>query len=142
MEKTFIMIKPDAVEKGLIGEIISWFEDEDFKILRMQMMRANVALSRAHYKDHVEKPFYPNLEKFITSGPVVALELERENAVALARGLMGETNPEEADYATIRGAFGTTMTENAIHGSDSVESAEREISLWFESSANLIGEQG
>ncbi|RDB33862.1 nucleoside-diphosphate kinase [Exiguobacterium sp. RIT594] len=132
MEQTFLMVKPDGVERGLIGEIISRIERKGFVIREMKMMQVSEELAQAHYAEHAEKPFFGELVTFLTSGPVVALRVEGEDVVTVSRMMIGKTKPTEALPGTIRGDFANTMSENVIHGSDSVESAERELGLWFQ----------
>jgi nucleoside-diphosphate kinase len=132
MEQTFLMVKPDGVERGLIGEIIARIERKGFVIREMKMMQATEELAQAHYAEHAEKPFFVELVTFLTSGPVVALRVEGTDVVTVSRMMIGKTKPTEAMPGTIRGDFANTMSENVIHGSDSVESAERELSLWFQ----------
>ncbi|MCT4779336.1 MULTISPECIES: nucleoside-diphosphate kinase [Exiguobacterium] len=132
MEQTFLMVKPDGVERGLIGEIIARIERKGFVIREMKMMQATEELAQAHYAEHAEKPFFGELVTFLTSGPVVALRVEGTDVVTVSRMMIGKTKPTEALPGTIRGDFANTMSENVIHGSDSVESAERELSLWFQ----------
>ncbi|MCK2156984.1 nucleoside-diphosphate kinase [Exiguobacterium sp. 17-1] len=132
MEQTFLMVKPDGVERGLIGEIIARIERKGFVIREMKMMQASEELAQAHYAEHAEKPFFGELVTFLTSGPVVAIRVEGEDVVTVSRMMIGKTKPTEALPGTIRGDFANTMSENVIHGSDSVESAERELGLWFQ----------
>lgn len=132
MEQTFLMVKPDGVERGLIGEIIGRIERKGFIIREMKMMNVTEELAKAHYEEHAEKPFFGELVTFLTSGPVVALRVEGTDVVAVSRLMIGKTKPLEASPGTIRGDFANTMSENVIHGSDSVESAERELALWFQ----------
>lgn len=132
MEQTFLMVKPDGVERGLIGEIIARIERKGFVIREMKMMQATEELAQAHYAEHAEKPFFGELVTFLTSGPVVALRVEGTDVVTVSRMMIGKTKPTEAMPGTIRGDLANTMSENVIHGSDSVESAERELSLWFQ----------
>ncbi|AHA30028.1 nucleoside diphosphate kinase [Exiguobacterium sp. Leaf187] len=132
MEQTFLMVKPDGVERGLIGEIIGRIERKGFIIREMKMMNVTEELAKAHYEEHAEKPFFGELVTFLTSGPVVALRVEGADVVAVSRLMIGKTKPLEAAPGTIRGDFANTMSENVIHGSDSVESAERELALWFQ----------
>lgn len=132
MEQTFLMVKPDGVERGLIGEIIGRIERKGFIIREMKMMNVTEELAKAHYEEHAEKPFFGELVTFLTSGPVVALRVEGTDVVAVSRLMIGKTKPLEAAPGTIRGDFANTMSENVIHGSDSVESAERELTLWFQ----------
>tara|TARA_B100000902_G_scaffold13890_1_gene16865 strand:- start:1474 stop:1869 length:396 start_codon:yes stop_codon:yes gene_type:complete len=129
--KTFFMIKPDGVKRNIIGDVIDRVEKKDFVITKMKMMQISTELAEKHYAEHVEKPFFSDLVTFITSGPVVAMEVEGENAVLAIRELMGATNPSDADAGTIRGDLATKLEENVVHGSDSEESAERELGLFF-----------
>ena len=131
MERTFVMIKPDGVQRCLIGEIISRLERKGLKIVAMKMMKVERDLAERHYEEHREKPFFESLVSYITSGPVVAMVVEGKNAVKVVRNLVGATNPVEASPGTIRGDFGMEIGRNVIHASDSKESAEREISLFF-----------
>lgn len=131
IEKTLVLVKPDAVGRGLSGEIIGRFERKGLRIVGMKMLQFDVALARRHYVDHVEKPFYPSLEAFITSGPVVALAVEGEDAIALVRMMMGATSHLQALPGTIRGDFAGSTQRNLVHGSDSAESAARELPLFF-----------
>lgn len=131
MEKTFLMVKPDGVKRGLIGEIISRFENKGYTMNRLEMVTPSVEVAKAHYAEHTEKPFFGELVEFLTSGPVIAMEWEGENIVAVSRLMIGKTNPLDAQPGTIRGDLASTMSQNVIHGSDSVESAERELALWF-----------
>lgn len=131
MERTFLMIKPDGVQRGLIGEIISRIEKKGLKIVAAKLMTVPESLASEHYAEHVEKPFYPKLISFITSAPVFAMVVEGENAVSVARHIVGVTNPTEATPGSIRGDLGLTVGRNVIHGSDAVASADREIALWF-----------
>ncbi len=131
MEKTFAMIKPDGVQRGLAGAIISRYEAKGLRIAGMKLMMVTEELARAHYAEHVEKPFFPGLLEYITSGPVLALVLEGKHAVAEVRKMNGATNPREAACGTIRGDFAQDTGRNVVHGSDSVESAEREIAIYF-----------
>lgn len=130
-QSTFIMVKPDGVRRGLIGEIISRFERTGLTLDKIRVLTIDEDLARRHYAEHVEKPFFPELLAFITSGPVVAMQWSGENAVAVARKIMGATNPQEAEPGTIRGDYGLVVTENLVHGSDSPESAARELALFF-----------
>ena len=132
IEKTYAMLKPDAVAAGHIGEIISRFERAGLVIERMELARVTLEQAAANYAEHEGKPFYDGLIRYITSGPVVKLVLAGEGAVAITRKLMGATDPAQALPGTIRGDFGLVMDANVIHGSDSLESAEREIAIFFE----------
>ncbi|WP_026976039.1 nucleoside-diphosphate kinase [Alicyclobacillus contaminans] len=131
MERTFVMVKPDGVQRGLVGEIVSRFEKKGLKIVGAKLLSVSQSLAEQHYAEHKERPFFQELVSFITSSPVFAMVLEGENAISVARTMMGKTNPAESAPGTIRGDFGLTIGMNIIHGSDSPESAEREISLWF-----------
>lgn len=131
MERTFIIIKPDAVQRGLTGEIIKRFEQRGLKLAGMKFMQVSRELAQTHYAEHAGKPFYEGLVSYITSGPVVALALEGTNAVAAARNTIGKTKPAESDAGSIRGDFGLEVGRNLVHGSDSVESSTRELALWF-----------
>jgi len=130
-ERTLVLCKPDAVQRGLVGQVISRLERKGLKIAGMKMLRVDAALANRHYQEHVEKAFYPSLRDFITSSPVIALAIEGDNAVEVVRTLLGTTNPQEAAPGTIRGDFGINLTKNLVHGSDSLASAEREIALFF-----------
>ncbi|MBR5259671.1 MAG: nucleoside-diphosphate kinase [Eggerthellaceae bacterium] len=130
-QKTYSMIKPDGVRNGHIGEIINRIERVGLKIERMELGMVTPELAEANYGEHKGKPFYEGLIAYITSGPVVKMVVTGENAVATMRKLMGATNPADAAPGTIRGDFGLTVDENVIHGSDSPESAEREIGVFF-----------
>jgi len=131
MEKTFIMLKPDAVQRGLVGEIIARFEKKGFKLAGMKLIQVDRALAEAHYADHRGKGFFEPTVTYIISSPVVAMVWQGKNVVALARELMGATNPANANPGSIRGMYGMDISRNVIHGSDSVTSAEREIALYF-----------
>ncbi|PKR85909.1 nucleoside-diphosphate kinase [Heyndrickxia camelliae] len=131
MEKTFLMVKPDGVQRQLIGEIISRFERKGFHLVGAKLMKVSTELAEKHYGEHKERPFFGELVQFITSSPVFAMVWEGENVIATARQMMGSTNPKDALPGTIRGDFGVTVSKNVIHGSDSPESAEREIGLFF-----------
>lgn len=130
-ENTFIMVKPDGVRRGLVGEIISRFERKGLTLEQIRSLQIDEDLARRHYAEHVEKAFFPELLSFITSGPVVAMQWAGEDAVAVARTIMGSTNPVEAAPGTIRGDYGLVVTENLVHGSDSTDSAQRELALFF-----------
>ena len=138
MEKTFLMVKPDGVARGLIGEIISRFENKGYTLNRLEMLTPSVEIAEAHYAEHKEKPFFGELVDFLTSGPVVAMEWEGENIIAVSRMMIGKTNPLDAQPGTIRCDLASTMSQNEIHGSDSAESAERELALWFVSEASHV----
>lgn len=132
MERTFVAIKPDAVQRGLIGEIINRIEKRGFKIVAMKLVQLSEDKAKLHYKEHEGKPFFDKLVSFITSGPIVAIVVEGVNAVKTLRKTMGATNPQDAEPGTIRADFGHDLGRNIIHGSDSIESAKREISIFFE----------
>lgn len=134
MERTFLMIKPDAVQRNLIGEVVSRLERKGLKLVAAKLFQANEELAKEHYAEHVEKPFFNDLVSFITSGPVFAMVVEGKNVVEVTRTLVGETNPTKAAPGTIRGDYGIDLGRNIIHGADSNESAEREIGLWFDQS--------
>src|SRR5690625_2510295 len=131
MEKTFLMVKPDGVQRNLIGEIVSRFEGKGFKLVGAKFMIISDKLAEQHYGEHKGKPFFHNLVSFITSGPVFAMVWEGEEVIKTARNMIGSTNPLDAANGTIRGDFGMVVHKNIIHGSDSIESAQREINLFF-----------
>lgn len=132
MERTFVMVKPDGVQRNLVGEIISRFEKKGFKLVAMKLMQLDEAKAREHYAEHVEKPFFPGLLEYITSGPVVAMVWEGRGVVEEARKMMGKTKPSEAAPGTIRGDYGIEVGRNVIHGADAVASAQREIKIYFQ----------
>jgi nucleoside-diphosphate kinase len=131
LSRTLILVKPDAFERGLTGEVITRLERKGLRPVAMKQMQADEAIANEHYAEHTEKPFFGELVAFITSGPLVAMVLEGDEAVSAARQLIGATNPLEAAPGSIRGDFATEVTFNLVHGSDSDESAEREIAIWF-----------
>ncbi len=131
MERTLVLIKPDALQRGLAGEILSRLERRGLKIVALRLMRLDDTLARRHYEEHEGKPFVDSLVRFITSGLLIAAVFEGPNAVAVVRGIMGATDPQQADPGTIRGDFGLYVQNNLIHGSDTPASAEREIALFF-----------
>jgi nucleoside-diphosphate kinase len=131
MERTYVMIKPDAVARGLVGRIVTRFEEVGLTIERMEYGTLPREMAEANYAEHLGKPFYDGLISYVTSGPVVRMVLSGPGVVAIARKLIGATNPAEAAPGTIRGDFGLTLDANVIHGSDSPASAEREISIFF-----------
>jgi len=133
VERTLILIKPDAVERRLSGEILARFERRGFTIRALKLLQVTRELGEEHYAEHREKPFFAELVEFITSTPTIALVLEGEGAIATARSTIGATNPANAAPGTLRGDFALSMPNNLVHGSDSPESAEREIALWFSS---------
>lgn len=134
MQKTLVLLKPDAVSRRFVGEILARFEKKGFTISAMKMLHISPELARKHYAEHVEKKFYPELETYIISGPVVALVISGECAVSVVRRMTGPTNGAEAPPGTIRGDFSLSCRFNVIHASDSEESAEREIAIFFNSS--------
>lgn len=129
--QTFIMVKPDGVRRHLIGEVIKRIEDKGYEIKQMKMFTIDQDLAEQHYAEHKEKPFFGELTSFITSGPVVAMVVEGDDVVARMRELMGATNPADAAPGTIRADLAESLSNNVVHGSDSPESAEREIGLFF-----------
>jgi nucleoside-diphosphate kinase len=131
-ERTLVLIKPDAVRRALAGEILRRFELRGLEIREARLLAVDRALAEEHYAEHAEKPFYGELVEFITSGRTLALVLEGEGAIATVRTTMGATNPAVAGPGTIRGDLALSMPDNLVHGSDSPESAAREISLWFD----------
>ena len=131
MESTLVIVKPDGVRRGLVGEILGRIERKGLRIAELKMMTIDEDLAGRHYDEHRDKPFFGELISFITSGPVVIAKVEGEGAVPVVRTLMGPTDPAEAPPGTIRGDFGTIVTENLVHGSDSPESAKRELDLFF-----------
>jgi nucleoside-diphosphate kinase len=130
-EKTLILVKPDGVRRGLIGEVVRRIEDKGHTIDEMKMFTIDESLAKEHYAEHTEKPFFDELVSFITSGPVVAMVVAGRDVVAGMRQIMGATDPLQAAPGSIRGDFATVITENIVHGSDSLESAEREVKLFF-----------
>jgi nucleoside-diphosphate kinase len=133
--RTLILIKPDAFERGLTGEVLARFERKGLRITALRLLEADEKIANVHYAEHTDKPFFGELVEFITRGPLVAAIMEGHEAVAAARQVIGATNPIEAAPGSIRGDFGLEVTFNMVHGSDSDESAEREISIWFPDAA-------
>ncbi|MDE5097167.1 MAG: nucleoside-diphosphate kinase [Trichodesmium sp. St16_bin4-tuft] len=131
MERTFIAIKPDGVQRGLVGQIISRFETKGFTLVGLKIMTVTKELAEKHYDVHKERPFFSSLIEFIKSGPLVAMVWEGEGVVASARKIIGATNPLTAEPGTIRGDYGISVGRNLIHGSDAIETAQTEINLWF-----------
>lgn len=131
MERTFVMVKPDGVQRGLIGEIVKRFEQKGFQLVGSKLMQIPASLAEQHYGEHKERPFFGELVSFITSGPVFAMVWEGDNVISVIRQMMGKTNPADAAPGTIRGDYAVHVGMNIIHGSDSPESAKREISLFF-----------
>ena len=131
MERTLVLVKPDGVQRGLIGSIINRLEQRGLKLVGMKLMQLDDVLARQHYSEHVDRPFFGGLVDFITSAPVVAMAWESNGAVEAVRNTMGQTNPTASPPGTIRGDLGLDIGRNLVHGSDSPESAERELSLFF-----------
>jgi nucleoside-diphosphate kinase len=131
LERTFLAIKPDGVQRGLISAIIGRFETKGFTLVGLKLMNVSRELAEKHYDVHKERPFFPGLVDFITSGPVVAMVWQGDGVVAASRKIIGATNPLNAEPGTIRGDYGISVGRNLIHGSDAIETAQREISLWF-----------
>ena len=134
MQQTLVMVKPDGVKRALVGEIIRRIEQKGFRLAALKMLQLDRATAESHYAEHSARPFFGELVDFITSGPVVAMVWEGESVIPAIRTMMGKTNPLEADPGTIRGDFGNSINFNIIHGSDSEESARREITLFFKPS--------
>ena len=132
METTLVLLKPDAVQRGLVGEVTARLERTGLKIIGMKLIHVSPELAERHYGEHVGKPFFDALVSFITSGPIVAMALGGPNAVAVVRKTMGATNPAESPAGTVRGDFGIDIGRNLVHGSDSADSAERELALFFD----------
>ena len=141
MERTFLMVKPDGVQRSLVGEIVSRFEKKGFTLVGAKLMQVDITLAEKHYQEHVGKPFFPELVEFITSSPVFAMVWEGQNVISIARNMMGKTNPAEAPLGTVRGDYGLSVGMNIIHGSDSPESAKREIQLFFNENELLTYEK-
>lgn len=137
MEQTFVMLKPGAIQRGLIGSILSRFERRGLKIVALKMIHVSPELAQKHYEEHKEKPFFEGLVNYITSNPVVVMVISGENAISVVRSMMGATNPLESAPGTIRGDLGLFMGKNVVHGSDSQASAKREISLFFREEEKL-----
>lgn len=131
-QRTLVLLKPDAVRRGLVGNIVSRFESKGLRIVEMQQRTIDASMADKHYAEHVERDFYPPLRDFVTSGPLVAMVLEGDNAIEVVRAINGATDGRKAAPGTIRGDFSLSNRENLVHGSDSEESAQREIALWFE----------
>jgi len=142
VQKTLILVKPDGVRRGLIGEIISRIERKGLKVAALRMLQMDETMARRHYAVHEGKAFFPGLVDFITSGPIVAAVVEGERSIEVMRQLMGETDPVKALPGTIRGDYGLDIGENLIHGSDSEENAQKEIALFFPVMMGLGGQTG
>ena len=130
-ERTLVLVKPDGVQRGLVGEVITRLERRGLKLAGLKLMQVSDELARQHYGEHVDRPFFPGLVSFITSSPIVAMVWEANNAVEIVRNTMGQTNPVNSAAGTIRGDLGIDIGRNLVHGSDSPESAEREVNLFF-----------
>lgn len=130
-EQTLILVKPDGVRRGLVGEVVSRIERKGLSLARLELRTVDRATAEEHYAEHTERPFFGELVAFITGGPLVAMVIEGPDAIAALRGLMGATNPVDATPGSIRGDFATLIGENIVHGSDSVDSAAREVALFF-----------
>ncbi len=141
MQRTFLAIKPDGVQRGLIGKIILRLEEKGFKLVGMKLMKVSDELAKKHYAEHKDKPFFKGLVDFITSGPIVAMVWEGKNIITALRKMMGKTNPLDADLGTVRGDFAVDIGKNMVHGSDSEESAKREIALFFKEEELVKWEQ-
>ena len=131
MSRTLVLVKPDAFERGLTGEVLARFERKGLRITALKLLQADQEIANVHYAEHTDKPFFGELVEFITRGELVVMVLEGPNAVKAARQVIGATDPLEADAGSIRGEFATEVTFNLVHGSDSLESSEREIGIWF-----------
>jgi nucleoside-diphosphate kinase len=137
IERTFAMVKPDGVRRGLVGDVVKRLEARGFRIVGMKLLHISRELAERHYGEHAGKPFYEGLVSFITSGPVVAMVIEGENAILEWRKMMGATNPKDAAPGTLRGDYALVIDENVVHGSDAPATAEREIGIFFERSELL-----
>ena len=137
MERTLVLLKPDAVQRGLVGSILSRFEAKGLSIVGLKMRTFDRSVLEQHYEVHKEHPFYPNLVEFMTSGPVVAITLEGKDAITVVRTLVGKTNAREAAPGTIRGDFGMSFSNNLVHASDGEDTAKFELGLWFSDAAEL-----
>jgi len=138
LERTLVLLKPDAVQRGLIGEIVSRFEKKGLRIVGLKLRRFDLKLIEEHYSVHRERPFYPKLVKFMTSGPVVAIAIEGKEAIEVVRKLMGKTNSRQAEAGTIRGDLGMSFSNNLVHGSDGPEAAKKELALFFGGAGELV----
>ena len=141
MQQTFLAVKPDGVQRGLIGKIISRLEEKGFKLAGLKLIKVTNELAEKHYGEHKDKPFFKGLVNFITSGPIVAMVWEGKNIISSLRKMMGKTNPLDAELGTIRGDFAIDIGRNVVHGSDSEESAKREIALFFKEEELVKWEQ-
>ena len=138
LERTLVLLKPDAVQRGLVGEIIARFERKGLKLAGLKLRQFPLKLIQEHYAVHKDRPFYPKLVKFMTSGPVVAMVLEGKDAIEVTRNLMGATNSRKAAAGTIRGDLGMSFSNNLVHGSDSPEAAKKELALFFADAAEVV----
>ncbi len=132
MERTLILLKPDCVQRRLMGRVLARFEDKGFNVIAMKLMRITAELARRHYAEHVDKPFYPGLEAYVTGGPVLAAVVEGPRVIEVARKMVGATSGLDAEPGTIRGDFSTSQQKNLVHASDGPESAAREIEIYFD----------
>ena len=131
MERTLVLLKPDVLQRGIAGRVISRLEDRGLKIVGMKVLKMDMALARVHYQDHVDKPFFPGMAGFMTSSPIVAMAIEGPNAVEVVRATMGATDPQKAAPGTIRADMALDIGRNLVHGSDSPQAAERELAVFF-----------
>lgn len=131
IQTTLVLIKPDGVQRRIVGDVLSRIEHKGLALVAMKMVKASEEIARAHYEPHADKPFFPGLIRFVTSSPLVALAVRGESAIEVVRTLMGATDSRKAAPGTIRGDYGTSISANLVHGSDSEESAHRELALWF-----------
>ena len=138
MERTLILLKPDCVQRRLVGTILARFEQKGLRLVAMKLLKADQALAEKHYEVHKDRPFYGNLVKFMTAGPVVAIALEGKDCVEVVRNLIGKTNSRQAAPGTIRGDLGMSFSNNLVHGSDGLESAQKELALFFAEPGDLI----
>lgn len=138
LERTLVLLKPDCVQRGLVGEVLRRFEQKGLQIVGLKMRQFPRATLEKHYEAHKERPFYPNLVKFMGSGPVVAIALEGKDAIEVVRGLMGKTNARQAAPGTIRGDLGMSFSNNLVHGSDGPEAAAKELALFFGEAGELV----
>jgi len=138
MERTLVLCKPDAVQRGLVGKILSRFEEKGLKLVGLKQRVFSEELLKQHYSDHAERSFFPNLVRFMGSGPAVAIALEGKNAIAVVRGMMGTTDASESPPGTIRGDFGMSFSYNLVHGSDGPKAAQKELKLFFGDEGELI----
>ncbi len=141
LERTLVLLKPDAVSRRLCGPILTRFEARGLKIVGLKLLKVTPAMSKQHYAEHVSKPFYPQLEAFITAGPIVAIALEGPEAITVVRAMMGPTNGRAAAPGTIRGDFGLSRQMNLVHGSDGAPAAERELAIYFRPEELIAADQ-